>query len=77
MGTSLLLSALGGVAGAMLGTAATYAVATSHGWQTLVPVTGVWGGLAATFVIGGAHRRMPGPHATFVVESGRSAPTLV
>ncbi|MBC6461958.1 ABC transporter permease [Actinomadura sp. HBU206391] len=49
---SLLLSALGGVTGAMLGTAATYAVATSRGWQTLVPVTGVWVGLAATFVIG-------------------------
>ncbi|MFC6014870.1 ABC transporter permease [Plantactinospora solaniradicis] len=49
---SLLLSALGGVAGAMLGTAATYAVATSRGWQTLVPMTGVWGGLAAALVIG-------------------------
>ncbi|MBE8519476.1 ABC transporter permease [Amycolatopsis sp. H6(2020)] len=49
---SLLLSALGGVAGAVLGTAATHAVATSRGWQTLVPATGVWAGLAATLVIG-------------------------
>jgi putative ABC transport system permease protein len=49
---SLLLSALGGAAGAVLGTAATYAVATSRGWQPLIPATGVWGGLAATFVIG-------------------------
>jgi putative ABC transport system permease protein len=49
---SLLLSALGGVAGAVLGTAVTYAVAAYRGWQTLVPVTGVWGGLAATLVIG-------------------------
>jgi putative ABC transport system permease protein len=49
---SLLLSALGGVAGAVLGTAATYAVATSRGWPTLIPATGIWGALAATFVIG-------------------------
>jgi putative ABC transport system permease protein len=49
---SLLLSVLGGLAGAVLGTAATYAVATSRGWQALVPLTGVWGGLAATLVIG-------------------------
>jgi putative ABC transport system permease protein len=49
---SLLLSALGGVAGAVLGTAATYAVATYRGWQTLVPATGIWGGLAAALVIG-------------------------
>jgi putative ABC transport system permease protein len=49
---SLLLSVLGGVAGAVLGAVVTSAVATSRGWQTLVPATGVWGGLAATVAIG-------------------------
>jgi putative ABC transport system permease protein len=49
---SLLLSALGGVAGAVLGAAATYTTATARGWQTLVPAAGVWGGLAAALVIG-------------------------
>jgi putative ABC transport system permease protein len=49
---SLLLSALGGLAGAFLGAAATYAVATHRGWQALVPVNGIWGGLTATLVIG-------------------------
>jgi putative ABC transport system permease protein len=49
---SLLLSALGGVAGAVLGAAVTFGVAAYRGWQTLVPLSGVWGGLAATLVIG-------------------------
>ncbi|MEV4514960.1 ABC transporter permease [Dactylosporangium sp. NPDC049525] len=49
---SLLLSTLGAVAGSLLGTAVTYGVATYRGWQMLIPVTGVWGGLAATLVIG-------------------------
>jgi len=51
---SLLLSLLGGAAGAALGAVATYAVATSRGWETLVPMTGVWAGLTAAFVIGTA-----------------------
>jgi putative ABC transport system permease protein len=49
---SLLLSAFGGVAGVVLGTAATYATAKVHGWQTLVPTVGVWGGLMAALAIG-------------------------
>jgi putative ABC transport system permease protein len=49
---SLLLSAIGGMMGAVLGAAATYAFATWRGWQTLVPAIGVWGGLAAAVVIG-------------------------
>jgi len=46
------LSALGGVAGVVLGAATTYATATAHGWQTLLPATGVWGGLVAALAIG-------------------------
>jgi putative ABC transport system permease protein len=49
---SLLLSALGGVAGAVLGAAATYATAGARGWQALVPAAGVWGGLVAALAIG-------------------------
>jgi putative ABC transport system permease protein len=60
---SLVLSALGGAAGAVLGTAATYAVATSRGWPTLVPVTGVWGGLVAALVIGAAAGVYPASRA--------------
>jgi len=60
---SLLLSAVGGLGGAVLGVATTYAVATSRGWQTLVPVTGVWGGLAATLVIGAAAGLYPAARA--------------
>jgi putative ABC transport system permease protein len=49
---SLLLSALGGLAGAALGTAATYVTAGARGWPALVPAAGVWGGLAAALAIG-------------------------
>lgn len=60
---SLLLSAMGGLAGVLFGTAATYAVAGYRGWQALVPVTGVWGGLAATLVIGAVAGLYPASRA--------------
>jgi putative ABC transport system permease protein len=40
------------VAGAVLGAAATYATASTRGWQTLVPAAGLWGGLVAPLAIG-------------------------
>ncbi|MFI1017959.1 ABC transporter permease [Streptomyces sp. NPDC020965] len=49
---SLLLSALGGVTGALLGAAATYAFAWVQGWTAVVPPWSMAGGLAATLVIG-------------------------
>jgi putative ABC transport system permease protein len=49
---SLLLSALGGSAGAALGIAATAAYAAKQGWPTLVPPWASFGGLGATLVIG-------------------------
>ncbi|MEW2811048.1 ABC transporter permease [Streptomyces massasporeus] len=49
---ALLLSALGGVAGAALGGAVTFGYAYSQGWPTVLPVTALLGGLAATVVIG-------------------------
>ncbi|MEU6933569.1 ABC transporter permease [Streptomyces sp. NPDC046385] len=49
---SLLLSALGGVAGAVLGAAATHGFALVQGWTPVVPLWSLGGGLAATLVIG-------------------------
>lgn len=49
---SLLLSALGGLAGAVLGAAATYGFALVQGWTPVVPPWSLGGGLAATLAIG-------------------------
>ncbi|CAM5472780.1 ABC transporter permease OS=Streptomyces sp. ACT-1 OX=1609288 GN=SACT1_3380 PE=3 SV=1 [Streptomyces griseus subsp. griseus] len=43
---------MGGVAGALLGSAATYGFARAQGWTTVVPPWSLAGGLAATLVIG-------------------------
>ncbi|EDY53396.1 conserved hypothetical protein, partial [Streptomyces clavuligerus] len=49
---SLLLSALGGAAGALLGTAATFGFARVQGWTPVVPPWSVAAGFAATLLIG-------------------------
>ncbi|MGW6457821.1 ABC transporter permease [Streptomyces sp. NPDC055078] len=49
---SLLLSALGGAAGALLGAAATFGFARAQGWTPVVPPWSLAGGLAATLLIG-------------------------
>lgn len=49
---SLLLSALGGTAGAALGSVATFAFARTQGWIAVVPPWSLAGGLGATLVIG-------------------------
>ncbi|MEV6125094.1 ABC transporter permease [Streptomyces sp. NPDC052077] len=49
---SLLLSALGGATGALLGAAATYGFARFQGWTAVVPPESLAGGVAATLVIG-------------------------
>ncbi|MCX5101848.1 MULTISPECIES: ABC transporter permease [unclassified Streptomyces] len=49
---SLLLSALGGATGALLGAAATYGFARVQGWTAVVPPWSLAGGLAATLLIG-------------------------
>ncbi|WP_432085925.1 ABC transporter permease [Streptomyces sp. bgisy095] len=49
---SLLLSALGGGTGALLGTAATYGFARFQGWTAVVPPWALAGGFAATLLIG-------------------------
>ncbi|MFI6603695.1 ABC transporter permease [Nonomuraea sp. NPDC050536] len=49
---SLLLSALGGMAGALLGVVVTACYALYQGWPAIVPSWGVIGGVAATLAIG-------------------------
>ncbi|QDY75587.1 ABC transporter permease [Streptomyces qinzhouensis] len=49
---SLLLSALGGAAGAALGAAATFGFAAVQGWTAVVPAWSVAAGFAATLFIG-------------------------
>ncbi|MBC6466487.1 ABC transporter permease [Actinomadura alba] len=49
---SLLLSALGGAGGALLGTAVTSGYALYQGWPTVVPAWAVLGGVGATLAIG-------------------------
>ncbi|MFC5801726.1 ABC transporter permease [Streptomyces formicae] len=50
---SLLLSALGGVGGVLLGIGVTAGYATYQGWPTVVPAWAMAGGVGATLVIGG------------------------
>ncbi|MEU5400610.1 ABC transporter permease [Streptomyces sp. NPDC005963] len=49
---SLLLSGLGGITGALLGTATTYGFAHAQDWTAVVPPWSLAGGLAATLLIG-------------------------
>jgi putative ABC transport system permease protein len=50
---SLLLSALGGIGGVVLGLAVTGLYAGAQSWPTVVPAWATAGGVAATLVIGG------------------------
>jgi putative ABC transport system permease protein len=50
---SLLLSALGGLGGALLGIAVTTGYATYQRWPAVVPLWATTGGLLATLIIGG------------------------
>ncbi|MFF4934909.1 ABC transporter permease [Streptomyces griseofuscus] len=49
---ALLLSCLGGFGGASLGTAVTAGYALAQGWPTAVPLVALFGGVAATALIG-------------------------
>jgi len=49
---AVLLAALGGAAGVLLGSAITAAYATSRGWPVAVPLAGLAAGIAAALAIG-------------------------
>jgi putative ABC transport system permease protein len=66
---SLLLSALGGVGGVLLGIAVTGGYAATQSWPAVIPVWASAGGLAATLVIGGLAGLYP------AVRAARLAPT--
>ncbi|AEB42698.1 ABC transporter permease [Micromonospora maris] len=66
---SLLLSALGGTGGVLLGILVTSGYALSQGWPTVVPAWATLGGVAATLVIGGFAGLYP------AIRASRLAPT--
>ncbi|WP_411139862.1 ABC transporter permease [Streptomyces sp. x-80] len=66
---SLLLSALGGGAGVVIGSGVTAGYALSQGWPTVVPLWVMAGGMGATLAIGGVAGLYP------AVRAARLAPT--
>ncbi len=66
---ALLLSALGGGSGVLLGTAVTAVYASLQGWLTVVPAWVIGGGVAATLVIGALAGLYP------AIRAARLAPT--
>jgi putative ABC transport system permease protein len=70
MAESLLLSALGGLAGTLLGFAVTAGYALSRGWPAVVPAWAVAGGFGLTVIIGTLAGIYP------AVRAARTAPAL-
>ncbi|NDU77102.1 FtsX-like permease family protein [Actinomadura sp. DSM 109109] len=66
---SLLLSALGGLGGAVAGALVTAVYAVSQGWPVIVPAWAVLGGVAATLLIGAVAGLYP------AVRASRLSPT--
>lgn len=66
---ALLLSALGGVAGVLLGAAVTALWADRQGWRIVIPPEAIFGGLIAAVVIGAVAGLYP------AVRAARLAPT--
>jgi len=67
---SLLLSALGGVAGVLLGLGVTALYASTQDWPTVVPLWAAGGGLVATLLIGAIAGLYP------AVRASRMSPTV-
>jgi putative ABC transport system permease protein len=65
----LLLAAIGGVGGVVLGVAVTATYATTQSWPAVVPAWATAGGVAATLVIGAAAGLYP------AIRAARLAPT--
>lgn len=66
---AILLSALGGVAGIVLGSSVTAIYAALQGWPVVVPVWVMGGGMAATLAMGGLAGLYP------AIRAARMAPT--
>lgn len=66
---SLLLSALGGIGGVVIGIGVTTAYATTQSWTAVVPVWATAGGLASTLLIGAVAGLYP------AIRASRLAPT--
>jgi putative ABC transport system permease protein len=66
---SLLLSALGGAGGALIGALVTAGYAAYQGWPSVIPLWAVAGGIAATLVIGGLAGLYP------AIRASRLSPT--
>jgi putative ABC transport system permease protein len=49
---SLVLSALGGAAGLLIGSAVTSAIAFNRGWTVLIPAPALWGGMGVAIAAG-------------------------
>jgi len=69
LGEALLLGAIGGTGGVLLGFAVTAIYASIKGWATLVPPIAVIGGIAAALLIGGIAGLYP------AVRAARLSPT--
>lgn len=64
---SLLLGAVGGATGALLGAAATYTLALQRGWQPPIPASAVGLGMVAACTVGavaGLYPALRAPHLT-------------
>jgi putative ABC transport system permease protein len=66
---ALLLSAAGGIAGVLLGAAVTAVYDTARGWEIVLPVAGLAGGITAALAIGAVAGLYPAPRGA------RLAPT--
>jgi putative ABC transport system permease protein len=69
LGEALLLAAIGGVGGVVLGYGVTTAYASLRGWSTLVPPVAIVGGIAAALLIGAIAGLYP------AVRAARMSPT--
>jgi putative ABC transport system permease protein len=67
---ALMLSTLGGLAGAALGAAVSAAIATANGWTPVIPLPVLAAGVAATTLIGGIAGLYP------AIRAARTAPTV-
>ena len=72
---SLLLSALGGAAGVVIGVGVTAVFALSQGWPVAIPLWAVAGGLGATVLIGGVSGLYPASRAAQIPPTSALAAT--